>query len=139
MSDDIKQLRLAVNLLEEAIAISADKIPRGQKIDPIPRVLRAGVIKIFENTFDISCKYITNWLKEKTLINEFRLLTTKDIFHFASNSNLINNPNDWNKFFEIRRISSKSFDHKNAEQIYRVALEFFPSAKTLLSKLDPKN
>lgn len=139
MSEDILKLRASVNLLEEAIAISADKIPTSTKIDPIPRVLRAGVIKIFENTFDIAGEFITNWLKDKTLVNEFRLLTSKDIFFFAGQSNLISNPTDWNRFFEFRRISSKSFNQKNASQIYKVALEFFPAVKTLLAKLDTAN
>ncbi|MEZ4812469.1 MAG: nucleotidyltransferase substrate binding protein [Caldisericia bacterium] len=70
------------------------------------------------------------------MVNEFRLLTSKDIFHFAGQSNLITHPNYWNKFFEYRKISSKSFNQNNAAQIYKIALEFFPEVKTLISKVE---
>lgn len=139
MALDLSSLKKAVTSLEKAIRVTStqtkDQINTDQE-----EVLRAGIIKNFEFTYEMCWKFMARWLKVN-LSNSVteNMLTRKDLFRTAAENQLIDNVENWFLYTKARNETSHTYNNEIAESVYLVALKFIHDAKDLLANLEVKN
>jgi len=137
---DLSSLKLAVESLENAIAIS--KPSALQQFDEKTKpVIKAGVIQNFEFTYEISHKMLKRYL-EMTSPNptEIAEMPFPDIIRTGSEAGLLKNSWDaWKKYRTARGTTSHAYDEKKADDVLNIVPDFLLEAKYLLAELEKRN
>ena len=134
MALDLSALEKAITSLDEAIRCSKNP-PSG--VDP--SIIRDSVIHRFEYTFELSWKLLQRWIKLNVSPEEAEPRTKKDLFRLAFKKQMINDPEAWFQFAEARNHTVHTYNEKNAEFVYGVAVKFLPAAKAALQELEQHN
>ena len=93
---------------------------------------KAGVIQIYEFTFELAWKTVKDFLEEKDVDVKFPRDTIKEGFMFE----IIKNGDVWMDMLQKRNLMSHTYDKKNAELAYNLIVseyfeELFDVYKTL--------
>ena len=99
------------------------------------QLLKAGVIQNFEFCYELSWKMLPQKLIEDEGKEHIQSLGRKDLYRFAAQKGLIDDPLAWFVFHEARNLTPHTYDLKTAEQVYSAALQFLKPAQNLLSRL----
>lgn len=65
--------------------------------------------------------------------------TRKDLFRYAFQSELIQDPKTWFRYAEARNLTSRTYNEATAAEIFEISLQFLPDARYLLAKLEKMN
>jgi len=134
MTLDLSALEKAIASLEEAISVS-QKLPSQVSFG----IVRDSVIQRFEYTYELGWKLLQRWIKLNISPEDAEPRTKKDLFRLAAKKQMIENPEAWFLFAEARNEVAHTYNEKNAQHVYDVALNFLPAVKTLYSELEQHN
>lgn len=136
MSLDLTSLRNILAQLSSSIQITQNHSSADRQLFV---TLRFGVIHYFKMSFEICYKHMIRWLKMNKSISETEIITAKEVFRLSAQEKLIDNPVEWFRFQEARNINSHTYDEEKADKVYKIAVEFLPSAKQFLSNVERAN
>ena len=92
---------------------------------------QAGAIQSFEWCYELSWKFM-----RKVLIkNDIEAEVKKDIFRQAARIGLIESPEAWFKFNELRNLTSHTYDEDESNKVVKALPEFDKALDQLIEKL----
>lgn len=99
-------------------------------------VARTASIQAFEYSYEICIKMLRRYLRSTAdSTNEIDELSFKDMIRESYSKKLVNDPEKWFRFREMRNITSHSYDDEKAASILLKLPEFLFEAKEVLEKL----
>lgn len=131
---DLSALGKAVHFLDEAIQYSKN-LPENISA----AIVRDSIIQRFEYTYELGWKLLQRWIKLNVSVEEADPRTKKDLFRLAAKKRMITDSKLWFEFSEARNQVAHTYNEKNAQYVYEVALKFLPAVKNLLKELEQSN
>lgn len=129
----------AIGSLAAVIERSEDRTAM-DGLDPILRVaVRAGAIKHFEFTYELSWLSIKRWLEANVSPTTGDGVTRRELFRLAAESRLIDNVDRWMRYHRARNRTSHTYRETTANEVYAVIPEFLADARSLLAILEANN
>ncbi|MDR1484402.1 MAG: nucleotidyltransferase substrate binding protein [Planctomycetaceae bacterium] len=133
---DVSNLINAINSLESALNIYHRYDDKSD--EELRKILRAGVIKIFEFTYEICWKFMKRWLEQNVSSDSLDGTTRKELFRQAAENKLISDVETWFSFHRARNETSHIYDLPTAENVFTVTQDFLPYAKDFRDKLEQR-
>ena len=135
----LENLRDSIEALSELLTASEDEARMGQ-LSEIERVgIRAGVVKHFEITYELSWKLMARWLNTNVGADTADGVTKRELFRLSAAHKLIFDVDRWMCHNAARNITSHIYDRERAEQVYEAVREFTHDARRLLMALEARN
>ena len=134
MNLDLTTLKKAISSLEEAIHYALH-LPSGIRMD----IVRDSIIQRFEYTYELTWKILQRWIKLNVTPEDAEPRTKKDLFRLAAKKQMISDSTLWFEFAEARNHTAHTYNEKNAEYVYNVAIKFLPAVKALYHELEQHN
>jgi nucleotidyltransferase substrate binding protein (TIGR01987 family) len=131
---DLSSLEKAIVSLEEAVHYS-QHLPQNINAD----IVRDSVIQRFEYTYELGWKLLQRWIKVNVSPEDAEPRTKKDLFRMAAKKQMIADSQDWFEFTEARNNVAHTYNEKNAQYVYGVAIKFLPAVKMLYTELEKNN
>lgn len=129
----------AINSLESLIEKTEDR-DLLRNFDPVLiNGLKAGVIRNFEFTYELSWKYIKRWLEDNFGSSLVDGVSRRQLFRLAFENLLIEDVDLWMDFHISRNRTSHTYNFETAEDVYKQVLLFLPECKKLYKILESKN
>jgi len=127
MSDDIRWKQRYQNF-EKAFKLLEGAVVRTGLSD----LEKAGVIQIYEFTFELAWKTLKDFLEEKGVMVKFPKDTIKEAFKYE----IIDDGDLWMDMLEKRNLMSHTYNETNAELAYRLIVDsYYGALKQVYSKL----
>ena len=93
---------------------------------------KAGVIQIYEFTFELAWKTLKDYLEEKEVLVKFPRDTIKEAFKYE----IIDNGDIWMDMLDKRNLMANTYNETNAELAYKLIVNnFYPALKQVITKL----
>jgi nucleotidyltransferase substrate binding protein (TIGR01987 family) len=128
MSDKEYKWKQRLNNFGEAI----EKLQAAEIKKDLTFIEIAGVIKIYEFTFELAWKTIRDYLDEKNVDIIFPRDVIKAAFHYE----LINDGEIWMDMLENRKFMNKTYNEKNAQIAYQLIVnDYFKELYDVFMKL----
>ena len=135
----LDNLRDSIEALAELLTASEDEARMGQ-LSEIERVgIRAGVVKHFEITYELSWKLMVRWLNTNVGADTADGVTKRQLFRLSAKHKLIFDVDCWMRHYDARNITFHIYDRERAEQVYEAVREFTHDARRLLKALEARN
>lgn len=138
MALDFSSLQKAVHSLERALKVALTVI-NGKINNDYEEVIRAGVIKNFEFTYELCWKFIKRWLEVNGEGAAVDGATRKELFRLAAEHRLIEDVESWFRYAGARNLTSHTYDNRTADDVFESAKIFVSDAGSLLQNLENKN
>lgn len=90
----------------------------------LSKLEKAGVIQVYEFTFELAWKTLKDFLEEKMVDVKYPRDTIKESFSFQ----LIKNGDVWMDMLDKRNLMSHTYDDKTAELAYRLIVDVYYQA-----------
>ncbi len=136
---NLSGFRGAIGSLAAVIERSEDRTAM-DRLDPIIRVaVRAGAIKHFEFTYELSWLSIKRWLETNVSPTTGDGVTRRELFRLAAESRLIDDVDRWMRYHQARNRTSHTYREATANEVYDVIPEFLADARLLLARLEARN
>jgi nucleotidyltransferase substrate binding protein (TIGR01987 family) len=90
----------------------------------LSKLEKAGVIQVYEFTFELAWKTLKDFLEEKLVDVKYPRDTIKESFSFQ----LIKNGDVWMDMLDKRNLMSHTYDDKTAELAYRLIVDVYYQA-----------
>ncbi len=100
--------------------------------------IRVGVIQNFEFSYELSWKMLKRQLTLEEGDSTISPLSRRDLYRLGARKGLIVEPEKWFIYHQARNQTSHTYDQTKAQLVLDVAMEFLPSAKDLLQKLQQR-
>ncbi len=137
---DLSALRLALTSLQDGLEVVEDQAWFNQQPAKVQNTLIAGVIHCFELGYDLSFKMLRRQLElEAASPDEFDAGNFRDVLRAGAEKGLVGNVEDWFAYRRMRNITSHTYDHGKALQVYQGTLKFISDARALLAALEQRN
>lgn len=133
----VDHLRRSIEELAEFFALSENRQRMSELSDTEQRVIRAGVIKSFELTYELCRKLSSRWLQSNDAIGSRTGVAPTELYRLAAAHGLIADPEIWMEYREARNSAAHEYDESKIIEIYRLIGSFIADARFLLSKLEP--
>lgn len=93
---------------------------------------RAGMIQLFEMTFELSWKVMKDYLESQGIVAK----TPRDTIKHASQIDLIDDAYTWIDGLVDRNLTANTYDEKKAKKMVEdIKMKYFPELKKLYQKL----
>lgn len=93
---------------------------------------KAGVIQIYEFTFELAWKTLKDYLEEKEVLVKFPRDTIKEAFKYE----IIDNGDIWMDMLDKRNLMAHTYNETNTELAYKLIVnDYYPSLKLVITKL----
>ncbi len=135
---ELDHLRKSIQALSDLLAVSDNDERMGQLSEVERTGIRAGVIKNFETTYELSWKLIARWLKTH-VGSEADGVTRRELFRLAAENRLIPDVDLWMGHHVARNDTAHVYDEGKADQVYRATMDFAHDARRLLEILEARN
>lgn len=137
---DLSPLRNAIQSLGDGLDVVSDPVWFNQQSAKVRNTLVSGVVKNFEFVYEISAKMIKRAIEmEAASPTEVDESSFRDLLRIAAEKGLIADVEAWFRYRKMRNITSHTYDHEKALQVYRDTLAFIDDARSLLQKLESRN
>lgn len=137
---DFTPLRNAIASLHDGIAVVSDADWFYDQSREVQNTLIAGVIKNFEFVYELSIKMLKRQLElEAASAVEIDEAGFKDLLRIAAEKGFITHVEKWFYYRKMRNITSHTYDHAKAEQVYEDTLGFIDDAVSLLNHLESRH
>ncbi len=134
MALDLSSFRKALASLEEAVAFSAPEAD-----EHLRNIVRAGVVKNFEFTYELCWEFMKRWLETNVEPTVADGVTRRELFRLAAEQRLIDDVDAWMSYHEARNQTSQRYDAEVAEMACLAARDLFLNARALLTALEARN
>ena len=134
-------LRNAIASLDQALAHSQDTALLNSLDETLRPVIRAGVIKHFEFTYELSWLAIKRWLEDNVNPNAADGVTRRELFRHGAEQRLIevDSIERWMVYHEARNRTSHTYRDTTANQVHAVLPGFLADARLLLAELEARD
>ena len=138
---DLENMRngIASLSLDKALMLSQDPELVNRSDVALGPVLRAGVIKNFEFTYELSWKLIKGWLEANVSPNTGDGVTRRELFRLGAEQRLIDDVDRWMEHHSARNDTSHTYRETIAKEVYRAVPAFLADARLLLAALEARN
>jgi nucleotidyltransferase substrate binding protein (TIGR01987 family) len=134
---DLTPLRQSLSSLEDGLDVVRDLAWFQQQSDKVRHTLIAGVIQNFEFVYEISTKMLRRRLEMDALNpSEVDFANFRDVLRIAAEKGLIDNVQDWFGYRQMRNITTHTYDHQKAQQVFQGTQAFMMDARRLLARLE---
>ena len=137
---DLEPLRRALASLEDGLDVVSDAQWFNQQSDKVQNTLIAGVIQNFEFVYEIGFKMLRRQIEAEaaspTDVDESNF---RDVLRVAAEKGLIADVEAWFRYRKMRNITTHTYDHEKAQQVYQGTLLFITDARALLAQLEARN
>lgn len=130
---DLSPLRKALGWLTEALMLWHAQ-DAGSVLKPH---LRSAVIQSFEFTYELSLRSLRRVLVERAgSADRVTDLSFNELLRLAADAGLVQDPNAWRTWRELRNATSHAYDEVKAQQVAQDAERFCTDARALLVALE---
>ncbi|GBU10239.1 hypothetical protein AwWohl_13770 [Gammaproteobacteria bacterium] len=137
---NLEALQNVISSLEDALTVVGNSSWFNAQNSAVQNTLIAGVIQNFEFVYEISIKMIKRQLNlESASPSEVDETDFRNILRMAAEKGLIANVEAWFTYRKMRNMTSHTYDHAKAQQVYQGTLAFISDARNLLKKLEERN
>jgi nucleotidyltransferase substrate binding protein (TIGR01987 family) len=105
----------------------------------LQNAVKAGVIKHFEFTYEMSWKFIKRWLELNVSPNTADGVTRRELFRYGFEHQLIQSVDRWMDYHLARNDTSHTYRKETADAVYAVIPAFLTDARMLLAALEARN
>ena len=102
-------------------------------------ILRDSVIQRFEYTYELSWKMIKRWLEINLGSTYVDGVSRKELFRYAAEHHLIQDPIKWFSYHEARNQTSHVYDEIVAEDVFGVVGDFIKDVEYLYQEIIKHN
>ncbi len=132
MRDAIASLGLVLERSEDEATM--------QTLDAVLQTaVKAGVIKHFEFTYELSWLFIKRWLEANVSPNTGDGVTRRELFRLGAENRLIDDVDRWMRYHRARNRTSHTYRERTANEVYAVIPAFLTDAQLLLAALEARN
>lgn len=139
MKLDLTPLANALASFEEGIAVVSNENWFNSQTEAVQNTLIAGVIQNFEFVYEIGIKMIRRRIELDAATPAEAFADFRDLLRTAAERGLIADVEAWFEYRKLRNITSHTYDHEKARQVYRGTLAFLRDARALLKTLEARN
>ena len=140
MKLDLTPLANAIASFEEGIAVVSNENWFNSQTEAVQNTLIAGVIQNFEFVYELGIKMIRRRIElDAATPVEADFADFRDLLRTAAERGLVADVEAWFEYRKLRNITSHTYDHEKARQVYRDTLAFLSDAKALLKTLEARN
>jgi nucleotidyltransferase substrate binding protein (TIGR01987 family) len=139
ISLDLSSLRNATISLRQALEHSEDATLMDGLADTLRTVIRSGVIKHFELTYEPSWLFIKRWLETNVSPNTGDGVTRRELFRLGAENRLIDDVDRWMRYHQARNRTSHTYRETTANEVYAVIPAFLEDSQLLLAALEARN
>lgn len=137
---DLSSLRDAVQSLEDSLEVVSASDWFAAQSEKVQNTLVAGVIQNFEFVYELCIKMIRRQLElEAASPNEVDTLNFRNLLRAAGEKGMVDDVSAWFTYRELRNITSHTYDHEKAKQVWQRTLVFIDDARLLLQRLEARN
>jgi nucleotidyltransferase substrate binding protein (TIGR01987 family) len=137
---DLTALKKAVASLEGSLALVGNEDWFYEQSQIAQDTFIAGVIKNFEFVYELSVKMMKRRLELDSISSsEIDAMNFRDLLRTAAETGLISVVEHWFKYRDMRNITSHTYDHEKAQQVYEDTKFFINDAVSLLKTLEGRN
>ena len=136
---ELAHLRDSLNALSNTLALTEDEARMTQSGAATREAMRAGAIKQFEITYELSWKLVRRWLNTYVSPGVADDVTKRQLFRLAAENRLIADVDVWMEYHKARNNTAHIYDQKIAEQVYDASKDFAHDARRLLAALETRN
>jgi len=137
---DLTALKDSVASLEAALEVVGDKDWFYEQSDKVQKTLISGVIKNFEFVYELSVKMMKRRLELDSISSSvIDGMNFRDFLRTAAEVGLISVVERWFEYRDMRNITSHTYDHEKAQQVYEDTKLFIKDAVSLLKTLEGRN
>ena len=142
---ELESLRNATHVLSEALNLGQTlesqgySGPTGERNETLRTVVRSGVIKHFEFTYEMSWLFIKRWLENNVNPDAADGVTRRELFRMGAENRLINDADRWMGYHFARKRTSHTYRESAADEVYGVIPHFLADARLLLEALEARN
>ena len=137
MALELESLRKAIGALERSLRV-AEEQAGGSDVD-LKETLRAGVVQNFEVAYEQTWKMMKRWLETNVGSIEVDGVSRRQLFRLCHENRLIDDVDQWMMFHKSRNETSHTYNQETAEDVSKVAAEFFPASSEVLSRIAARN
>ena len=137
MALELDSLKKAIGALGRSLRV-AEEQAGGDDVD-LKETLRAGVVQNFEVAYEPTWKMMKRWLEMNVGVVEVDGVTRRQLFRLCHENRLIDDVDVWMAFHKSRNETSHTYNSTTAEDVFKVAVEFFPAASEVLSRIAERN
>ena len=135
----LDNLRDSIEALDELLTASEDEARMG-RLSEIERIgIRAGVVKHFEITYELSWKLMARWLNTNVASDTADGVTRRQLYRLSAANKLISDVDRWMQHHDARNTTSHIYDREKAQQVYEAVKVFTQDAPQLLKALEARN
>ncbi|MBT4962546.1 MAG: hypothetical protein HOI53_00310 [Francisellaceae bacterium] len=110
--------------------------PENQVDKQLNMHLRSAAIQAFEFTYELSIKLIRRRLTDFDSATKISQLPFKDLIRQAAKVGLIEAPEAWFQFREMRNITSHAYEESKSKQIYQELPNFIKEVDFFIKQLE---
>lgn len=140
MKLDITLLSDAITSLQESIGTVSNEPWFNAQPKPVQNTLIAGVIQNFEFVYEHSIKMLRRRIEmDAATPTEADFSNFRDLLRTAAERGLIADMEAWLGYRKMRNLTSHTYDHEKAREVYQGTVQFMDDAKSLLQTLVARN
>lgn len=141
----VNTMKLDVTTLEQAVQEMEDFLKKFRDYETsedrlLFRMVRAGVIKAFEFTYELSIRFIRRQLSQGSFTTEdISAMDFRDLVRTAADARLVAEATHWFDYRKMRNITSHTYDEDKAEEVLSGVDDFLGDVRFLLTELIRRN
>lgn len=137
---DFSSLRGAVASLGEGVSTVNDRSWYDVQTAAVRNLVLAGVIQNFEFAFELAFKMLRRQLEnDADSPAEVDAASYRDVLRTAAERGLVDDVEAWIGFRQMRNMTSHTYDHARATQVWQGIPAFLEAAQALLGRLEARN
>lgn len=138
MALDLGGLKKAVVSLDSAVDIARAKLAEGVPAREL-EVIKAGVIRNFEFTYELCWKTMKRWLEFHVGPDCVDGVPRQELFRVAAENLLLTDVAQWMTYHRARNHTSHVYDAAVADEVFAAAMRFLPAARDCLQRVEQRN
>lgn len=136
MAIQTDNLRHSIENVANLAAVVTDDARMAQLTEIERTGLRAGVIKNFEITYELSWKMMQRWVREAGVADDRLPQTRHDLFRQAARNGLVADAERWIEHHRHRNSSAHEYDEAIANFVAAAIQRFVDDARDLVARIE---
>ena len=142
---DLESFRNAITSLSQSLRLGRyleqndDTVTTHDLDSTLRTVVRSGVIKNFEFTYELSWQLMKRWLELNINPRAGDGVTRRELYRLGFENRLIDDVDRWMRYHGARNLTSHTYREATANEVYEVLPEFLEAAQLLLAALEARD
>lgn len=136
---ELDHFRDSTKALADLLLVSENETRMAQLTTVERDGIRAGVVKNFAITYELSWKLIARWLDDNLTPGIADGVTKRHLYRLAAEQHLIQDVDRWMAHHRARNQTAHIYDHQGALRVYQATREFVADARALYATIEGRN